>query len=150
MTRLTEDDPVQIITEIQIKILQKKIKGKTDSLFYGEIAHGYTTDGSHFIVETVGEIDLEYQGNFYNKGHVWKVLDELNDKKLADECEFHNNDWFEVRGAEKNGDYLDLGDGYIAHEYDGAIEVLKNAMRDYENGHWHNGNWNNDPDEKEK
>jgi hypothetical protein len=153
MTKLpSEDDPVQQITEIQIKILQKKLKGKTDSLFYGEVAHGFTTDGSHFIVETVGEIRLTYKGEEYTGGSLGgklhRILDELNDKKIADEVEFENNDWFEVRGNEKNGDFLDLGDGYIAHEYDGAIEILKNAMRDYENGHWHNGNWNDDPDER--
>ena len=92
MTRLTEDDPVQQITEIQIKIEEKKIKGKTDSLFYGEIAHGYTSDGSHFWVKTEGEIRLIYKGEEYTGGSLGGKLpfDELNDKRIDRTTKFGN------------------------------------------------------------
>lgn len=115
---------------MKIKILKKKMRGKTDSLFYDRIAECKSKDGSNFWLDTCGEIRLTYKGEEHTGGSLGGKIpfDELNDKKLAEECEFENNDWFEVF---TDSDF-DLGDGYIAHDYDGAIGSLKDAVKDYE------------------
>ncbi len=117
---------------MKMKILKKKMRGKTDSLFYDKIAECKSKDGSNFWLDTCGEIRLTYKGKEYTGGSLGgkldHIFDELTDKKLANEVEFENNDWFEVF---TDTDF-DLGDGYIAHDYDGAIESLKEAVTDYE------------------
>jgi hypothetical protein len=114
------------------KIITKKIKGKSDSLFYDTIATAEADDGAKFEVKSCGDIRFTYKGEEYDNGHCYKVLDELNDQKLADECEFENNDWFEVFAETINGRYIDFGSSY-ADTYESAIQMLKDSVKDYEN-----------------
>lgn len=121
-----------------MKILKEKIPNKTDSLFYDKIAEHICSDGTEIYVETCGEINIEYKGESYNKGHIWKILDKLNDDIINDQdpkskFRFINNDWFSVFiNLPIKDEYIDTYE--VAHDYDSAISLLQDAIKDYESG----------------
>ena len=123
---------------MKIQIHEKKIKGKTDPIFYDQIATAKAKDGSEFSVRAVGELSVIYKGEQYNEGHISEILDELNDKIINNpnpkKFEWVNNQWFEVEGITRSGEWIEIGDSFIEHDYDSAISMLKEAVRMYEKG----------------
>jgi hypothetical protein len=122
----------------QIKIIQKKEKDKTDSIFYdGEIATFEKDNGTILSLIAVGEIDLRIDKDRYRNRQVNEAEREhkLTDKKLYKmledgKAEFELNNWFEVNYLKKGCSCWESDFGQVAHNYDDAIQLLKDYIQD--------------------
>lgn len=124
----------------QIKIIQPKIKNKTDSFFYdGEIATFEKDNGTILSLMAVGDIDIRIGQDRYKNTQVWEAerKHNLTDKRLYKmledgKAEFLLNNWFEVISLKKGCKCWESDLGQVAHNYDDAIQLLKDYIADKE------------------
>jgi len=117
------------IPNVATVIEYPKMKGKDDSVFYdGSIASRKADDGTIFLVDAVGEVDL------HNLTDETYYIGDLNDKKLyklQDEgkVELRSNNWFEVTEQSITGE---LGvESEPLESYDSAISNLDEMVNDH-------------------
>ena len=117
-------------------IIQEKIKGKADSLFYeGDIAEVIKPNGTRLTLIATGDINIiigkERYGNWNIQDFIYKH--NLDDKKLEDlsskdKIEWIDNNWFEVIFIKEGSDYADSLLGVVAYDYDEGMELLKSCF----------------------
>ena len=120
----------------KIKILVKKMRGKTDSFFYPTpqevIAEGVRKDGTVCQMISNGEIRVNIDGTEYSNCQVPDAVErhKLTDKKLqslneTERMVWRDNNWFEVIFLEKGSDQWDCVMGEVAYDYEGGLQLLK-------------------------
>jgi hypothetical protein len=127
---------------MKINILQRKIKGCTDSFFYeGEIATVVKPNGTRLTLIAGGDvrITITERGKEYYYRDMQRFdairYHKLDDKKLRrlereGRLEWNNNNWFEVVWVKKGSDIGESGMGDVAHDYDAGISLLKSYYED--------------------
>jgi hypothetical protein len=110
----------------KLKIIQEKIKGCEDSLFYdGDIARM-----GKYLLKADGDIEIYEKRTgetvFARGKRYADKITIMNDKELKEvitnsDYEIEMNNWFEVVDS-KSGESI-LGD--VAYDYDEGIELLK-------------------------
>lgn len=124
-----------------MKIMQKKLKGKTDSFFYeGDIAEGRGKNGVLYKLIAAGDIEINIGQDFFSNVHVQDAIEKykLTDRKLksllkAGKLEWLMNNWFEVVWLEdnpKSGLTWECDIGVVEYDYDSAIGMLKDYINE--------------------
>jgi hypothetical protein len=121
-------------------LIKKLAHNKTDSFFYRiheDIASLEAQDGAKFTVFASGDVHATINGVEYNNESRFGAdnFDDLTDKDVnSEDTNFRNNNWFEVIGS-KDGKHIEgSGDGDVAFDYDGGIQLLKDVVNQYEKG----------------
>ena len=125
-----------------IKIVQKKQRGRGDSIFYqGEVASA-SKNGWLFSLIADGDVCVCLDGEYYGTCHANHHLEDLfekpinlTDKKLGTLHEsgrltWENNNWFEVIFRKKGDTSWDCDIGEVVYDYDEAIQLLKDYMNE--------------------
>lgn len=127
-----------MVTMKGIKITQDKIKGCGDSLFYeDEIAHATKKNGTKLSLIACGDIKIRIDDDVYKNNQIQEAISKhkLTDRKLKKleaegRLEWLNNNWFEVTFLSKGAECWDSVMCDVAHDYDEAIQLLKNYIED--------------------
>ena len=134
----------QIVRRLEgtdIKIIQKKLgENITDSFFYdGVIAEARSMNGTELQLIATGEIKIRNKngvvfqnGEEYNDGFGFNVDTDDDLKKVNEEngFEWEMNNWFEVIFTEPGTDYADSDIGEVVYDYDSAIQLLEDYLKD--------------------
>ena len=134
---------LEVLEGTNIKIIQKKISNKhNDSFWYdGEIAKVTKSNGTELCLIATGEIrihnkegEIVFDGKERNEGIKGGLSNDSDLEKIGDDRSdkyyWENNNWFEVIFKGKNDNSFDSVLCDVAHEYDGAIQLLKDYIED--------------------
>ena len=126
----------------RIKIVQKKQKGRTDSVFYeGEIASA-ENEKYYFSLIATGDICVKLDGEYYGTCHANHRLEDLfggkiklTDRKIkalgdAGRLTWENNNWMEVIFRKKEMENWDCDIAITENSYDDGIRLLKDYIND--------------------
>jgi hypothetical protein len=124
---------------MKINIIQPKIEGSGDVLFYdsGTVATITKPNGTKLYLEVAGDVGFSIGDDRYRNDQRFEFINDrkLNDAKLskllkADKIKWNMNNWFEVLWEKKGDSSLDCALGDVAYDYDSAIELLEYYAKD--------------------
>jgi len=111
---------------MKYKIVQRKLRGKTDSFWYD----GCIAKIKDYALIATGEIrvcfnDKDYDNDEYRDYHAIEEAErrKYKDKNMGD-WTWENNNWFEVIKVNKEGKMIDCELGDVAYDYDEGIRLL--------------------------
>lgn len=128
----------------KMDIIQGRIPGKLDSFFYdtGDVTSVVATDGTEFRLICEGEVEITLHPDSpkkrcdYKNDQRFEAIEKhkLTDRKLQglnkrNEIYWSMNNWFEVIWKVPGGDW-DCDLGTVEHDYDSAIQMLKNNVNE--------------------
>jgi hypothetical protein len=121
-----------------VEIRIKKMPNRTDSFFYPGVGDEIALfKGKHNVYSLVssGDIHIDIDDETYRNHDVDDAVAKykLTDRKLRaleakGRLSWENNNWFEVEWKPKNSDTWQSSMGDVAHDYDGAIQLLEDTI----------------------
>ena len=121
-----------------MKIITEKQPNRTDPFFYYDpIAQATAKDGTEFISEPSGEVELTIGDTEYNNDRRFGEgdFDNLTDDDLDDEngnVVWRYNNWFNIVVVKTNGELFSMET--VDYDYDSAISALEDIVEQYDKG----------------